>query len=468
MPFNPTVGVTIRQATTTGSISSLNHTMVLDVNAYHQAVITPYYSIEDLNGDVAVPKDSTAYAALQMGLSNASVRSLPIYLGRVEAATTVLTPEVADSTVYSFDLTTIDTTTGSVAVTGSISFTSDADATAAEIVTGIETAVTSANFDTNEVTLADGATLTITPAANRQVVISNLVELTATFTTTKSGAEAFSDIQDVDNEDWYYVCTTSRDNTFRTELCQAVEATESSDFPKIFATSDAAPETIVAQTDPSDTDDYLGVMEDAGYGNCFGQWHDQANTIFPEVGVCTYTGGFFAGTKGLKYSANAKIPDARHPVLGRTLTKAEIGFILDRNAIVRSKEMGVSIFHVGKAGTASKGQGAWIDNLTISHWIRLTMKLRIFNGLVNADNGGLPITFTRGDRLKIKDIGDGVLNEAVQRKMLSGHTGIFVPENVSFEDQATRTLKDLTFTGYFAGKVNFVLIDGILTYTGEV
>lgn len=465
MAYTPSVGVTIRQAVTSGQISSLNHVMVADVNTYHKAFVTPYYSLEDLNADTAVPKDSTAYAALQIGLANASVLSLPVYLGRVQADATILTPEVADSYTYSFDILTIDTLTGLDSVEGTITFSSDTDATSAEITAGLIADLTASGFDPSELTVIDnGTNISIAPAANRQVVLTNTSDkLKQSFVSTRSAADTYADITAENLEDWYRLTTTVRDDDWIVDMAAVIQATESSDYPKLFHVSSDAYSTIVAQTDPSDVTDLAGRIEDLGYGNTTVEWHDKSNTIFPEVGLAAYVGGFFVGTKGLKFSANASVPEARHPTLGRTLTKAEVGFICDRGAIVRSNEMKVPVYITGTQGDTGKIAN-WLDNLSISHWIRLTMKLRVFNALVNADNSGLPLTFTRGDRLVIKERADSVLNEAVQRKMLAGHTGVFVPDSVSFEDQAQRMLKDLTFTGYYAGKVNHVLLNGILTY----
>lgn len=469
MAYTPSVGVDIRQATTTGQISSLNHVMVADVNTFHKAFVTPYYSLADLNADTAVPKDSKAYAAVQIGLANASSMSLPIYLGRVQADDTTLTPVVENSAVYSFDLLTIDTTTGEDAVSGTITFTSDVDATADEITAGLATALTAASFDAAEITVTDNSTdLEIAPAANRQVVLTNASDnLTQTFTSTRSAADTFADITGENLEDWYRFTTTIRDTDWIMDMAAQIQATESGDYPKLFHVSSDAATTIVAQTDPSAVTDLAGLVEDQGYGNTTVEWHDQSDTIFPEVGLAAYVGGFFVGTKGLKFSANASVPEARHPTLGRTLTKAEVGFITDRGAIVRSNEMKVPVYITGKQGDTGKVSN-WLDNLSISHWIRLTMKLRVFNALVNNDASGLPLTFSRGDRLVIKERAESVLDEAVSRRMLIGHTGVNVPDNVSFEDQAERMLKDLTFTGYYAGKINFVLLNGILTYSEDL
>ncbi len=467
MPYIPSVAVNVSQAVTTGSIANLGRSIFIDTNTFHQARVSSYYSMTDVNADVAVPKDSKLYKALQNAFGNAGSRSLPIYVGRRQAATTVLTPTVENSKEYTFSLRVVNTDTQADSVAEvEISITSDVDATATEIVTDLDTALTTAGVTGTDITTAiTGDVLTITPAADRQVIITKVsANLPQTFTSTEVAATTLSEIQAENNDDWYYITTSVRDNTWILALCDAVEATESSDYPKVFRVSSNAAKTLIAQTDPSHSEDLLGLLEDTGYGNCFGEWHDQSDEIFPELGATVYYGSFFSGTQNWKFMNNCKNPTARHPVLGRELTKSEVGFILDRNAAVRSREMKVPVYITSNTGDVAKGGGAWMDNLTISHWIRLNQKLRIFNALVNESNAGRPLTFTSGDKAKVQERATDVLLEAVNRKMLKGFDPVTVPSSVSFQDQAQRTLKDVKYTGYFAGKINHVIVDGVLTY----
>lgn len=471
MPYTPSVQTNVQNAVTTGSVADLGRSMFIDTNTYHQARVTSYSSMTAVNADDAVPKNSDLYRALQNAFPNAGSRSIPIYVGRRQATDTIFTPSVADNTTYKFDVQVIDTTTQAISlVKTEITFTSGSSATATDIVNGLDTAITTAAIPvTDLITSTTGDVLTLTAAANRQVVITGATEnLPQTFDSVETAAETLAAIQSENKEDWYYVTTSVRTVSWVLDMCDAIEATESSDFPKVFRTSSAAPETLIAQTDPSNAADLLGLMEDKGYGNCFGEWHDQSASIFPELASCVYYGSFFPGTQTWKFMNNCSNPDARHPVLGRLLTDAEFGFIVDRNAAVRGKEMGVSVYISGKDGDVSKGSGSWMDNLTISHWIRLNQKLRVFNALVNKANAGAPLTFKVGDRLVIKERAESVLSEAVERNMLSGFDPVVVPSTISFTDQATRTLKDITYTGYFAGKIHFVVIDGVLTYKEEV
>ncbi|AGH32175.1 tail sheath [Vibrio phage 11895-B1] len=469
MTYKAPVAVNIRQATTSASVTDLNRSIFIAPHSYGTARQKSFSSLSELNADTTIPKDSPAYIAISRALAGAGSRSLPIYLGRIEVTDIILTPTLANSATYSFTVQVVDTTTYTDSVAAvEISFTSDTDATLTEITAGLDAALTTAGITSSDIIVTDNGTdITLLAAANRLIVTSELTEnLVQTFDFTETAATAFANIIAEDNDSWYYVTTAVRDIDWILDLADVIEATESSDNPKIFRVSSNAPATIVAQTDPSAATDLLGLLDDADYKNTFGEWHDQADEIYPELTSTVYYGSFFVGTQNWAFMNNCPNPIARHPVLGRQLTTGEIGFIYDRNAAVRYNYMSVAIYGVGENGDAPS-QSAWMDNLSIAHWIRLTMKQRVFNTLVNAANGGLPLTFTAGDRAVIQERCESVLNEGVDRKMLLGHTGVTVPDNISFSDQAARTLQDVTFTGYYAGKINFVIIDGILTYTEE-
>ena len=471
MAYKSTVAVNVRQAVTSGAITSLNHSMVIDTNSYFLERVRSYSSITEVNADDAIPKNSSLYRALQNAFPNAGSRSLPIFVGRREASSTSLTFVPADNTEYRFTVRIVDTSDYSeVTADTLITFTSGANAVDLDITDGIEAAITSAGIPTTSMTVASsGSTVELTPVGTSRLIITKVSEsLEQSFSSLETAATCFAEIQAENDSDYYYVTTTVRENNFILDLCDAIEATESTDYPKIFRVSSNSNTTLIAKTDPADATDLLGLMQDRELGNCFGEWHDQADEIFPELAACVYYGSFFAGVQNWKFMEACRNPIARHPVIGRKLTTAEQGFIMDRNAAVRSKEMGVSIYKVDESGDVAKGSGAWMDNLTISHWIRLNQKLRVFNALVNKGNAGTPLTFTQGDRNVIRERAESVLVEAVSRKMLSGFDPVVVPSTISFEDQAGRTLKDVTYTGYFAGKINFVIIDGILTYREEV
>ena len=462
MPYYSSVSVNVKEATSLAQVASLSRVAVYSPHCFSREFSTPFY---DIAGAVqSLPANSDAYKAIEAGLKGAGSRTIPIYLARVAMDDVTLTPTVVDNKTYSFVATVYDTTDMStVQDQVEVSFTSGTGATAAEITAGL---VLSADSLSDDLTITDnGTSLTIAEDADRQLVITDVTDnLTPTFTSTTSASQAFEDLMSENPEDWYRATTTIRDSDWILDMADVIEATESSDAPKIFRVSSSAPESIVAQTDPSASNDLLGLLEDSNYRRTTAEWHDQSSEVFPEITHEAYVGSFQEGTKGSAFNQNMSVPAARHPVLGRLLTKAEAGYITDRNATVRFVEFGLTITKTGKDGTSAKGQGQWIQNVVIADWTRLTMIQRGLTLLVNADNAGDPITFAESRMRQVANTLNSVLDDGVSAGLFTGYEPVEVPESVAFSSQAMRTLDGLKFKANLAGAVHFVIVDGVLTY----
>ncbi len=464
MPFQDTVNAATRLAITSSAATNLSNSMIIDLNSYFSERIVNFSSIAEVNAS-QIAKDGKLYGALVHAFAQPNAKT-PIYVGRRNAATTTLTPTVNNTTTYSVTLQAINTTDNSVTDQYDAEYTSDADATAVEITAGLLVAINALAIPATELTVTDTAgTLVVTPAANRNQIVTEVANMSQTFSTIENAADCYTEITTVNNEDFYYVCTTQRDHTFVIDLAGQIAATGSSNKPKIFRVSDNNIASILAQEIPSNTADLLGKIEDLELGRVSTEWHDQSDTLFPELAAFVYQGSFFAGTQTFKFMVNNTTPQARHPLLGRPLTPSEVGHILDRNSSVATKERGNTLYHGGSLASSSTD---WIDNQIIADWITDTIEVRVLDVFLNRSNAGLPITFTKGDISIIKNTVDNVLVEGVERKMLSGFEACTVPSNISFTDQAGRLLKDVKWVGYLAGKAHFAIIDGSLTYNEEI
>lgn len=468
MPFYNSVSANIREATALASVASLSRVCIFAPHAFSIEYSVPYYSIEDAAG---LPKDSDAYKALQAGFKGAGSRTLPIYLSRVSVDEAVLTPVLEDSAEYSFTVTVYDTTDMSKELDEvEVSFTSaSSGGTIADITAGLVADAGNEGITATDLNVSDATTsVEFTEPSNRVMVFSNISEnLKVSFSTTETAATSFDNLMSENSEDWYRATSTIRDLTWVKAMADVIEATESSDTPKIFRTSSASATSIVAQTNPSNSADILGVLEDGNYRRTTAEWHEQSSEIFPEITHECYVGSFQEGTKGSAFNQNMSVPAARHPVLGRTLTKAEAGYITDRNATVRFTEFGLVITKTGKDGTSAKGQGQWIQNVVIADWTKLTMIQRGLTLLVNADNSGDPITFAKRKLNRVADALNSVLSDGVDYGLFTGFEPVEVPDSVAFSDQAIRTLTGLKFKAFLAGAVNFMIIDGVLTYSED-
>lgn len=461
MPFVPSVQSITRLSTVAAAGANLNNSIFIAAHNYFRTATKPYYTMEDVNNDKAIPTYSNAYKALQQAFKQVGGAS-PIYLGRIDTDSVTFTPTV-NSKPYKIKCKVFDKVDLSDVESFEMTFTSDTDANANEIVAGL---ITSVAVSPTEVTFSSvGDVLKFTPSAGHQIIIeeatSNLVQ---SYEHSVTGAEAYAAVEDEANEDFYFVTSESRDLTFVKSLADAVEATENSDYKKQYRVASSALSTLTVLTDPAAADDLLGKLYEAEYTRTMGEWHDQADNIFPELAACVKVGGYFAGAVNWKFLQNTA-PAARHPDLGRLLNKTEQGYIADRNASWVGKERRVSFMH---GGTNAIGTSHWSDLVQIKDWVDDQIEVRVLTALLNANNGGLPLTMTRADLAIVKERVESVLIEGVERKLFASFDPVKVPDSISFSDQAARILKDVTYNAYFASKINFAIINGNLTYKEEL
>lgn len=459
MPYQQTVLAQVRQSTSSAGISNLNNSIFISDHAFFKDRIKGYSSMSEVNSDSAVPKDSNLYKAMQQAFS-AGIVAVPIYAGRRKVDTITLTPDVKDNTGYSFIIQALNEETGVLSEEYTVSFESGTSTSSELISAGL---VLSADSLPDDFIFVDNTgTLTISGGANIQLILTNAEELSQSFTSTETAAECYSEITEENEEDYYFVTTESRDPTFVQGIAQQVE-TSTGSYPKMFCFASSAIESLSPLTSVADANDILQLVQDSGVSRSFGIWDQSADEIFPELSTCVKAGGYTVPGKVNWKFLQKTAPLARHPIKGRLLNTAEQGYIKDRNASWVGRELGLDFLHGGQ--TAS---GNYVDLQIITDWTKITMEARVLTALINANNGGVPITMRSGDLAIIKERCESVLSDGVNYKLFSGFVPITMPTSISFEDQAARILKDVVFTAYFASKVNFVIIDGNLTYNEEI
>jgi len=205
MPFQATVQSRTRLATTSVTSSNFGNAVFATANAYFKTRLRPYSTIDEVNADSAIPKTSNAYKALQHAFSQVGAAT-PIYLARRQIDSVTLTVDpVADNADYGFNIKVTDTTDDTEVADLTFSAQSGTGDTATEIAAAVVSSGTQTGFVITD--NLDGS-FEIVPDADRDIVIEDLENLVDTYTTTESAAEMFSAIQDEDNVNWYFICTT--------------------------------------------------------------------------------------------------------------------------------------------------------------------------------------------------------------------------------------------------------------------
>ncbi|AUR84718.1 hypothetical protein NVP1063O_051 [Vibrio phage 1.063.O._10N.261.45.C7] len=466
MPFMETVQANIANATTSVTSSNLANAVFATEHSYYSERLRPYASIDELNADDAIPKTSVAYAALSNAFGQPGAVT-PIYLGRRLADVSTFTPVVANSETYSLQVECIDTTTNTQVRIDEVSFTSDTDATAEEISAGMVAAFGSLPTPpeaSNYAVVDTTGAFTIIAAADREVNITKITKLLDTYTSSETAAELLAEIQQENNEDWYWMTASDHTETFVLAMATAIGATESSNYKKQYRTSYAGLDTLVALPDPAV--DVLGKLKQGEYIRAHGEWHNLADSIFPELAAVVYNSQFPAGAETWKFMTNLTTPEIRHPLTNKRLSSKEWGYIADRNASFASKERGVTFMH---GGMSAKGTSNWVDATRGSDWLTDAIEVTLLNTLLNAAAIGQPLTMTASKKAIVKERIETKLLEGVNRGFLRGFDPVVVPDVISFEDQVGRILDNVSFTAYLAAKVHFILVNGVLTYKeGEV
>lgn len=468
MPYMPSVQSNSSMSTAAAQGANFgNSVFIVGANYFHTAT-KPYYSMGDVDNDKAIPKESNAYRALQTAFSQTKFAS-PVYLGRRKTDSITLTPTVANNTVYEFDVEVYNLNVKTLD-TKKITFTSSGSATTTKVVAGLKTAIGAASIPAEDFTV-DAATdvVKLLPAAGRTIVIttctSNLVQ---SFEVTESAAECYARVNDEIENDHYFVTSEYHDYDFANALATVVEATNSEQNRRQYATSSSAVETLTPLTDPATTNDVLGRLKEGEYTRSFGFWHQDADTSFPELGLTSRLGGESSGRipgeVNPKFLTNVAVV-GRDPATGMKLSRAQQGYIADRNCYWTGEEMGISFVHGGKNFA---GNAYWTDLVQIKDWTDNTIQARLTTLLVNENTAGTPITMVRNRLNLVADVSDSVLVDGVAGGVFAGYVPTTVPENIRFEDQANRLLKGLKYTAYFASKVNFIIVDGNLTYKEEI
>lgn len=221
-----------------------------------------YTSITEVAADFATT--SKEYIAAQKAFGQ-EVSVTEFAIGRQDSTIVTYTPTVANSATYT------------VTVNGTAyTYISDSSATAAEIVTGLTTAI---NADVALPVTASGSTTLILTAdvAGTPFSAKATTNLVPVYTTTETLTDALTTIQ-IENDDWYGLAAYTHVKADVLEIAAWAQSAK-----KLFGTS-SSDTTIVNSTLASDTTSVAVALKNLGYDHVFGGYSaDAAN--YPEVAL---------------------------------------------------------------------------------------------------------------------------------------------------------------------------------------
>jgi len=330
-----------------------------------------------------------------------------------------------------------------------VEYISDADATDAEIQAGLIALLAgipsvNAGFVANG---TDKIDITASNGGEGYSVSVGDAKLSITAGVANNGpVEDLIAARDED-DDWYFLCDTTHTPLQVTLVSAYIET-----IIKLYAyqTSDANSKD---ETESSLTPGIIGDLKLQNYDRTFGLWVPAAELV--DYKIAAWVGLMAPKDPG---SATWKFKEG-NAISANKFTSAEKKNIQDKNGNIYIPIAGFNMFEEGVVAS-----GEYIDIMRGTDWIQARIQENVFGLLVSSDK----VPYTDGG---IESIGlqvEEVLDRAVDRLILvGGEDGpiVTVPKraDTSKADRAARFLRDVKFTGNYAGAIHKVQIDGTLS-----
>ena len=430
--LNNIVDVTITRETRTIQRASFSIPCFIAEHTIFAERAKEYTSLADILS-AGFATTSAVYKAATLYFGQAVAPS-KIVVGRRLVPSVTITPTVADTTVYSFKAN------GTL-----ITFTSDGTATAAEIVTGLKAALTTASIPTTGASgiVATGTTtLILTPSGDASSIANytaNLVAVNAA--SVEDWVSATIPAVRAVKDQWYMLSIDSHANVDVLAVAAYIEGIKATS-PKFYVFSSAA-----SDIKTSATTDIFSLVKALNYTHTAYLYSGMA-TSYAECGLV----GRFAPEQ-----AGSNIWE-QNTIVGLTvdtLTPDEISYIHGKNGATYENVGSVDVVIGGKCA-----DGGWIDESIFVDWLKSRIQESVWALLVNTRKVG----YTSAGAAAIEGSMRSVMAEGIQVGGLAADPApvVTVPNvlNLSSAQRATRTLPDVTFTARLAGAIRATTISG--------
>jgi len=454
--ISPIVNVTITAQTQTISRAGFGTPMILSTEAGTKQAAT---AVSYASTDEMVTTGGGPFAAGDRVVAIASKifaqtpRPAAVVVGQrlnTGIVTLQMTPTVKNSTAYSV---TID---GEV-----FTFTSDATATATEIVTGLVGVINAGTkpvfasnvSDVLQIEGADsaGGTPTAGVLFSATDYSAALWSLVADITPDAGGILGVAqDILDVrtavdGNDDWYCLLI---DTHGKAEIEAAAQSASITGNDKLFLAS--SPDSAIL--DSGSTTDVAATLQTAAVEKVNVMYHPEAAGQHPEAAWAGIQLPKDPGSSTWEYQTLAS-------VASYALTSAQKTNALAKNAATYTQVAGVNITQ-----GSTDASGEYLDVVRFIAFLTARMQENVFAGIVNLDK----VPYTR--------VGLGIVEAKVRETLLLGiRVGglaadpapvVTIPDiaDIPSADKANRVLNNVTFTGTLAGAIHKVTITGTLSF----
>jgi hypothetical protein len=325
-------------------------------------------------------------------------------------------------------------------------------ANAIAAVSGVDTAVYSSGSHTITVTPETGKAAGLT--VDISLIIGTMTIASIVYTATEDADVALGLIQE-ENNDWYGVICSTRDETDVMKIATWVESADK----KIFCTASSDPD-IIDKTLSADTDSVAKLAFAQSLLKTCVIYHSKASTEFADAALL---GRIFPYDPG-SYTASFKTLAG---VTADNLTSTQRGNVFDKKANSYEYVGGLNML---RQGTVSGNE--WLDVMIFIDWLQARCTESIFALLVGqlkvpyTDNGINSVYNALSSPLKTGQNQGGISPLAFddQKKQIGGYY-ITVPrlQDVPSLDKTARTLNEVKFVAFLAGAIQKVVVSGTVT-----
>lgn len=294
-------------------------------------------------------KSTDAVYKMAQAMYSGDIAPPSVVVGRRQVDEVTITPTVANNSTYIITINEVN-----------YQYVSDADATAAEITAGLDTAIGALAG----ITVTDNiGTLTVevtTPGTAWSINVSS--NLTKVYTaSTETWPDALEAVQD-ENDDWYALVAESRTAADQLALAGVIEAQR-----KIYVTATADP---VAVT--TGTTDIAKQLSDLNYDRTAVVYLSSAATQYPE---CVWVGSQLpevpgSNTWNLKQGSGITVD---------SLSETKKVNLRAKKCNFYTRKAGVEIFQDGVVSS-----GEFLDTIIFVDWLYARLQEAIFFRLINS------------------------------------------------------------------------------------
>lgn len=393
--------------------------------------------------DAGIPTGSAEYQA-GVAYFGQQVSPTKLLLGRQAPTLITLTPTVANAAVYSIAIGT----TGQTPVT--ISITSDADATATEIVDALVTAIDN-DGDIGSLVIPTNVsdTLTLAKQATDEIIVQSwTANLAATYTSSETLVAAITAVSE-ENDAWYGLATYSH---LPADILAVAAYTETLNRIYGYSCSEAAIIT-------TGTTDIMSLLQTASYARSFGMYDVEAGADADTNGSTVYAEMAWIGTMFPTDPGSATwMFKNLAGVTADGITGTQSTNVRNKNGNTYETIQGVSMAREGQMAS-----GEYIDIIRGADWLEARMEERIFSRLVN-----LP-------KIPYTDAGVAIIENEIRAQILEGIAAGYLTDEIAFtitvpkvldvsaNEKISRTLPAIKFVAYLAGAIHAVTVNGIVT-----